>query len=1369
MNIIAMCDTNELINPWKNIKILSANVNSPNLSNSGPKLEEKSVAITQLGADLILLQDVRASDKKHIIEKTFQCTKGGNYTVHTNSSMDRRGISTLINTKCNISISEFIDSEDENYSILKLSRLGKEIVICNCYGPTQTETPSFFEDLKNTLNRFYNLPVFIIGDLNAITNSQKPDPILNVVNPDIIGTIHVPNPRNSKTLEKWHNDGDYYDIFRTLNPSKIEYSYIGFRGRVRANDHTPQPRNHFDIQSQRSRIDLVLGNSNALNLVEKIEYKISSKLFDHKFQLISLKAPKKGPPKTNMNQIQEIGTKELVHLTLLNTISDYSTNNAMPVQTLQNLRKVAKDISICVAENKKVNDKLYPFLLNAVIKKYWDLNVTIPPIETLFEGNFSIDPSLFLQTLLNNINVEIAGFQANFCKAKNMKKDKLYKSLNEILKMPGFDINEVLEIEEKIADYEQEQINLKCKNSKNWSTLNQEKGSKAFCAIAKNAKNETSFDVLKNCETIPPSDFKSEEEKNALANKFYQHIFRDVDNEINITIQEFLGEEITNSDYVQNKKLSPEEKELLDTPINIREIKEVVMNCNSNSAPGHDNFTYNFIKIYFEFLKFPMLKAFNYFIEEGKVTHNFAISKIKLIPKKECLENIKSWRPISLLSVFYKVFSGCIADRLKTVLDRICSPSQKGYSATKNINEVSVSVNNMIKAANLNNIQMSIISIDFKKAFDSLSHAYIKHALSFFNFGPYFLKLVDACLKGKRAYISNLKNSSEMIDISSGVAQGDKPSGPLFNIALEPLLTLIEKCPLIEDVTIPGPPGHDGPEQLLGQRLSTYADDCNPMVKSTENNIIRIKEILLSFSRVSALHANIDKTSICPINSTIEFEEFITSQGFRIEKEFKLLGIHYDHKGEHIDEKNTKKIYDKIKNIINFWTNCYLTIPGKITILKTFVYSQISYFAPSIIYTNQFYSDVESLIVKFIGKSINAGPDKCFNSIKSGGLGLFKVEDYVNSIKVSFFKRHFNSNDQWANAIKNASIPGNDLIFNDLTHLDQYYPCSAELVRSYNTFKESFFNHPENVKENFLLYNTNIKDRGQVLTTDTFDELNLSVDEKILVHNLKIGNLINTNTGIALTRRQFNENCNIDLPPATYSKMIRSSYNLRKKYTPSEVKPPSLSFYMKSKKKLSKIFRQYLKPEKKLSLILKFKPTKTRQSKMNYIGDPVRESSLYKVWSHSKLPNEIRNFLYKLSQNSNKLNVHMNKIKPLVSPLCHSCRAVGILPEPIENMVHIYLECPSTESVLRHININVKPEFTLDIKKFFINDSENNTTSIERIVLGVLIYSITLHRNTSNDKLNLTVNTFKKRIKELAWIDNHFQHRANMIFNPYYI
>ena len=150
---------------------------------------------------------------------------------------------------------------------------------------------------------------------------------------------------------------------------------------------------------------------------------------------------------------------------------------------------------------------------------------------------------------------------------------------------------------------------------------------------------------------------------------------------------------------------------------------------------------------------------------------------------------------------------------------------------------------------------------------------------------------------------------------------------------------------------------------------------------------------------------------------------------------------------------------------------------------------------------------------------------------------------------------------------------------------------------------------------------------------------------------------------------------------------------------------------------------------------------------MNYIGDPVRESSLYKVWSHSKLPNEIRNFLYKLSQNSNKLNVHMNKIKPLVSPLCHSCRAVGILPEPIENMVHIYLECPSTESVLRHININVKPEFTLDIKKFFINDSENNTTSIERIVLGVLIYSITLHRNTSNDKLNLTVNTFKKRIK----------------------
>ena len=1357
-----MYDYINYLNPWKDIKILSANVNSLNLSNNNEKLNEKVVALSQEGADIILLQDVRASDKKYIIENKFMCTKGGNFAVYTNSSKDSRGVTTLIRNSSGITVKEIIDSTDENYSIIKLEKQDKIIVICNCYGPTQTDDPEFFKNLKISLNRFYNLPVYIIGDLNAITDYTKPDPDNNVTNKEILGTLHIPNPRNSKLLARWHSDGDYYDIFRTLNPNKVEYSYIGFRGRG--------VNNNADNHIQRSRIDLVLGNEKALNLVGNIEYKISSSLFDHKFQMIKLKSPKdRGPPMMNMNIVQEIGTKEIIHLSLINTICDYLPDHDIPAPILSSIRKTAVDISTVVAENKKRKDKLFPFILNSLIRDYWSKCSEIPPIEIFFGQDFTIDPSLFLQTLLNNINVEVASFQANFCKAKNINKDNLYKSLNDVLKSRNPDLETLYEIEEMIRELEQNIINEKCKRSKSWDTLNLEKGSKAFCAISKSAKNETTFDVLKNCSTVPPTDFISEEEKNEHATGFYQHIFRDVDGEINLSIEEFLGDTIANSDYVKDKKLSNEEKNVLDSPLTIHEIKDVIQKCNSNSAPGHDNFTYNFIKIYFEFLKYPMIRAFNHFIEEGKVTHNFSISKIKLIPKKDCLENIKSWRPISLLSVFYKVFSGCVAERLKTVLDKICSPCQKGYSSTKNINEVSLNVNNMIKAANENNIEMSIISIDFKKAFDSLSHSYIIKALEFFNFGPFFLKLITACLKGKKAYISNLKSCSTMIDVNSGAAQGDKPSGPLFNISLEPLLILIEKCPLIEDVTIPGNPEEEGPEQLLGQRLTVYADDMNPMVKSTEANILRIKEILTNFAKVSALHANIEKTSICPINSSPEFENFITAQGFRIEKEFKLLGIYYDHKGTNIDKKNMEICLNKIDSIIEFWKKCYLTIPGKVSVLKTFVYSQLSYFAPSINFDTNFCSEVEKKIVKFIGTSINAGPDKCFQTTDTGGLGLFKVDDYITSIRVSFFKRHLNSNDSWATSIKEASLTYNELIFPYLNHLEKYYPCSAELVKSYNKFKQSFFSHPENLTENHLLYNQEVKDRGQVLIPENFTELLPSIEVSNFLHNFKIFHLIDERTGNPLNRIQFNQKFDLNFQANSYSKILRASYNIRKQYSRSDVKHPTLRFYIKSKKKLSKIFRKFLKPAKKMSKILSFKPTKTRANKMNFVCDIIPETALYKVWCNSKLPNEIRNFLYKLSQNSNKLNVHINKFKPVVSPLCSSCSTTGPQPNSIEDMVHIYLNCPFVHEIVTEINNNVKIAFKIDIKNYFVNNAENKISATERTIIGILIYSITQHRNKVNNKKNIIKDSFRNYINSLAWIDKHFKLRSEMIFNPHFI
>lgn len=61
---------------------------------------------------------------------------------------------------------------------------------------------------------------------------------------------------------------------------------------------------------------------------------------------------------------------------------------------------------------------------------------------------------------------------------------------------------------------------------------------------------------------------------------------------------------------------------------------------------------------------------------------------ITCIPKEgKPKQYLKNWRPISLLNVVYKLASGCIAERLKKVLDKLISSDQTGFLKGRFIGE----------------------------------------------------------------------------------------------------------------------------------------------------------------------------------------------------------------------------------------------------------------------------------------------------------------------------------------------------------------------------------------------------------------------------------------------------------------------------------------------------------------------------------------------------------------------------------------------------------------------------------------------------------------------------------------------------------
>ena len=86
-----------------------------------------------------------------------------------------------------------------------------------------------------------------------------------------------------------------------------------------------------------------------------------------------------------------------------------------------------------------------------------------------------------------------------------------------------------------------------------------------------------------------------------------------------------------------------------------------------------------------------------------------------------------------------------------------------------------------------------MISLDIKKAFDSLSHSYLQNVYKFFNLGPNIIKWITLIsTKRKACVVLDNGKITEFFDLERGNAQGDTISPFLFNLGYQLLLFKLE-------------------------------------------------------------------------------------------------------------------------------------------------------------------------------------------------------------------------------------------------------------------------------------------------------------------------------------------------------------------------------------------------------------------------------------------------------------------------------------------------------------------------------------------------------------------------------------------------
>ena len=94
----------------------------------------------------------------------------------------------------------------------------------------------------------------------------------------------------------------------------------------------------------------------------------------------------------------------------------------------------------------------------------------------------------------------------------------------------------------------------------------------------------------------------------------------------------------------------------------------------------------------------------------------------------------------------------------------------------------------------------------------------------------------------------------------------------------------------------------------------------------------------------------------------------------------------------------------KFNNIVNFWKRFYLSLPGRISIAKTLLLSQISYIGCIISPTREQFRKLSDIYEKFVKGSLNISKEKLYISPSKGGLGLIDIKNFLAAQQTVWYK-----------------------------------------------------------------------------------------------------------------------------------------------------------------------------------------------------------------------------------------------------------------------------------------------------------------------------------------------------------------------------
>ena len=157
-------------------------------------------------------------------------------------------------------------------------------------------------------------------------------------------------------------------------------------------------------------------------------------------------------------------------------------------------------------------------------------------------------------------------------------------------------------------------------------------------------------------------------------------------------------------------------------------------------------------------------------------------------PKKGDLGLAKNYRGIRLTSIAAKIYNALLRNSIEPKNDNILRKNQNGFRRNRSTTSQILTIRRILEGERAKNLQVTILFVDFTKAFDSIPRGKMEQILLSYGLPKETVAAITILCRNTKVKVLSPDGDTEYFDIVAGVLQWDTLASYLFIICLDYVL-----------------------------------------------------------------------------------------------------------------------------------------------------------------------------------------------------------------------------------------------------------------------------------------------------------------------------------------------------------------------------------------------------------------------------------------------------------------------------------------------------------------------------------------------------------------------------------------------------